>query len=318
MKKEFKEIFAGLFFLLGLACLVFLTLSHYMDSRTVQDVRMIAHRHLQGMMEQEANRFEAIKAIRRTQVDSLKATLQELEIEADSGAVKAAIVRASRFQNLANCSLLDADGVLSTLYGPPIVKLGDPDFLLNGLLDGRQIVTGGWTDSEQLIIYAAPISVPMPGGNRSVGILWCKPISMFQRMMNLDDPESLVTYRLVRRDGSYVVQSRGAGKDDYCSNLLAYCTPEGRTVGQAVDDMKRAVSSGGSFEANVRYVNAEQGIDERRSVRAAPLKDSNWYLVGIHPYGVLDETMNGRAGTACRAFLGCCDGAHGALLPSGA
>ena len=30
------------------------------------------------------------------------------------------------------------------------------------------------------------------------------------------------------------------------------------------------------------------------------------------------EAMNGRAGTACRAFRGCCDGAHGALLPSGA
>lgn len=120
MKKEFKKIFAGLFFLLGLACLVFLTLSHYMDSRTAQDVRMIAHRHLQGMMAQEANRFESIKAIRRTQVNSLKDALQDLEIEADSGTVKATIVRSARFQNLANCSLLDADGVLSTLYGPPL------------------------------------------------------------------------------------------------------------------------------------------------------------------------------------------------------
>ncbi|MCR5260199.1 MAG: hypothetical protein K6E40_18920, partial [Desulfovibrio sp.] len=78
MKKKFKEIFAGLFFLLGLACLVFFALSHYMVSRTSQDVRRIAHAHLQGMLEQEANRFEAIKAIRRTQMDSLKAALQGL------------------------------------------------------------------------------------------------------------------------------------------------------------------------------------------------------------------------------------------------
>ncbi|MCR5257725.1 MAG: HAMP domain-containing histidine kinase, partial [Desulfovibrio sp.] len=303
MKKEFKKIFAGLFFLLGLACLVFFALSHYMDSRTAQDVRRIAHVHLQGMMDQEESRFETIKSIRRTQVDSLKAALQRLEVGADSGAVKSVIVRASIFQNLANCSLVEADGTLSTMYGAPIAKLGDPDFLLKGILAGRQVVTGGWTSSEQLIIFATPFSAPMSGGRRSVGILWCKPISMFQRMMSLDNPESLVVYRLIRRDGSYVVQSRGAEKDSYYGKLLAYCTPEDRTVDQAVEDMKRAVASGGAFEATVRYVNAEQGVDERRSVRGAPLKDSNWYLVGILPYGVLDEAMEKMGTSMARGAL---------------
>ena len=303
MTKEYKQIFAGLFFLLGLACIVFYAFSHYMDSRTAQDVRMIAHGHLQGIMEQEASRFEAIKAIRRTQVDSLRATLQELEIEADSNTVKSAIIRASLFQNLANCSLLDAEGNLSTVYGSPLLKLGDPDFLLKGILGGRQIVTGGWTDSGQLIIYAAPLSVSMPGGRRSVGILWCKPIAMFQRMMNLDDPMSLVTFRLIRRDGSYVVQSRGTGKDNYYSNLLTYCTPERRTVDQTVDDMKRAVATDGAFESNCRYVNAEKGIDERRSFRGVPLKDSNWYIVGILPYGVLNDAMEEMGASMARGAL---------------
>jgi len=303
MKKEFKEIFAGLFFLLGLACLVFFALSHYMDSRTSQDVRRIAHAHLQGMLEQEANRFEAIKAIRRTQMDSLKAALQGLEAGSDSGAVKEAIARASLFQNLANCSLIEADGKLSSVYGAPIAKLGDPDFLLSGLLAGRQIVTGGWSDKEQLIIYAVPLSAPLPGGKRSVGILWCKPIAMFQQMMQLDDPNSLVTYRLVRRDGTYVVQSRGAEKDSYYSKLLAYCTPERRTIDQAVDDMKSAVATGGAFEANLRYVNPEQGVDERRSVRGAPLKDSNWYLVGILPYGVLGDVLEEMGASMARGAL---------------
>ena len=112
MIKQYKQVFAGFFFLLGLACLVFFALSHYMDSRTSQDVRRIAHGHLQGMLEQEVNRFEAIKAIRRTQMDSLKAALQGLEAGSDSGAVKEAIARASLFQNLANCSLIEADGTL--------------------------------------------------------------------------------------------------------------------------------------------------------------------------------------------------------------
>ncbi len=143
----------------------------------------------------------------------------------------------------------------------------------------------------------------MPGGRRSVGILWCKPIAMFQRMMNLDDPMSLVTFRLIRRDGSYVVQSRGTGKDNYYSNLLTYCTPERRTVDQTVDDMKRAVATDGAFESNCRYVNAEKGIDERRSFRGVPLKDSNWYIVGILPYGVLNDAMEEMGASMARGAL---------------
>ena len=293
MTKQYKQIFAGLFFLLGLACIVFFALSSYMDGRTAQDVRRIAHVHLKGMLDQEKDRFEAIKSIRRTQVDSLQATLQRLEAGADSETVKGAIARAALFQNLANCSLVEADGTLSSMFGNPIVKLGDPDFLLRSILAGRQVVTGGWTVSEQLIIYAAPFSAPMSGGRRSVGILWCKPISMFQRMMNLDNPESLVMFRLIRLDGSYVVQSRGTEKDDYYSKLLAYGTPENRTIGQAVADMKQAVASGREFVANFRHVNPERGVDERRCVRGVPLMDSNWYLVAVIPYGVLDEVIEG-------------------------
>ncbi|MCR5256565.1 MAG: response regulator [Desulfovibrio sp.] len=136
-----------------------------------------------------------------------------------------------------------------------------------------------------------------------MGILWCKPIAMFQRMMNLDDPMSLVTFRLIRRDGSYVVQSRGTGKDNYYSNLLTYCTPERRTVDQTVDDMKRAVATDGAFESNCRYVNAEKGIDERRSFRGVPLKDSNWYIVGILPYGVLNDAMEEMGASMARGAL---------------
>jgi len=108
------------------------------------------------------------------------------------------------------------------------------------------------------------------------------------------------------------VQSRGTGKDNFYSNLLAYCTPERRTVDQAVDDMKRAVAAGGAFEANCRYVNAEKGIDERRSIRGVPLKDSNWYIVGILPYGVLNEAMEEMGASMARGAL-----ASAAVLAAG-
>ena len=54
------------------------------------------------------------------------------------------------------------------------------------------------------------------------------------KMMNLDAPDSIVKFRLIRRDGSYVVQSRGAEKDSYYSKLLAYGRPDFKTIEQTL------------------------------------------------------------------------------------
>ena len=293
MRKEFKQIFAGMCLLLGLACIVFFALARYMDARTAQDVRRIAQVHLKGMLDQQSDIFEAIKSIRRTQLEAFEAIITELGSEADSGTVAAMLARTARIQNLANCTLVGADGRLESVYGRPIEKLGDPDFLLKGILSGRQLVTGGWTKAGQVIIYAAPFSAPMSGGKVSAGLLWCKPMTVFKEMMNLDAPDSIVKFRLIRRDGSYVVQSKGAEKDSYYSKLLAYGRPDFKTIEQVVDDLKRAVAAGEVFTADFRHVKPEQGVDERRSIRGAQLRDSNWYLVCTVPYGILDEVIEG-------------------------
>ncbi|MBO4684136.1 MAG: hypothetical protein J5600_02275, partial [Desulfovibrio sp.] len=145
----------------------------------------------------------------------------------------------------------------------------------------------------------------------SAGLLWCKPISLFSAMMDLEDPASLVRFLIVRRDASYVVQSPGALKDDYFSKLKAYCQPEGMSSDEAEESLKRAIASSGTFSLNARYVDRERGIDERRSILATPLKDSNWYLVAVIPYGVLDEVIAGlgasmgRGAVLCAVLLAC-------------
>ncbi len=292
MKKEFKLIIGGFLFIFLLAIITFFSLNRYMDIQTEKDVRTIAQVHLQGVAEQELDRFEAIKAIRFTQIASMKKKIISMDSK-DSDRIYEELHNSAEFQNLSNCSLISEDGKLENVYGTAIEKLGDQNFLLESLIAGDKIVTGGWNIEEQIIIYASPLSVPMKNGEQSVGVLWCKPMATFSDMMNIQSDSSLVYFHIIRRDGSYVLNNKDVVGKTYYENVLEYVTPENMTADEAVEMLKDAIASNDKFRMDTTYVDQVSRINERRSVYGDCLPDSNWYMVSIIPYGVLDETIEG-------------------------
>lgn len=292
MKKEFKLIVTGLCVILVSIGIVFWGLYRYMDTQTEKDVREIGRVFLQEKAHQEAKRFEAIKTIRFSQMDSMKEELDEAGPSADAETLRSVLSYSASFQDLANCSLISASGGMETIYGEPIERLGDEPFLLERLGESDEtIVTGGWSESRQLIIYASPLSVPMENGEESIGLLWCKPISFFINMMNLNDPQSLVYFHIIRRDTSFVIEDDTTEEDTYDDLVKAHVMPEGMSAEEFIDRLHEAIRENDVFTMHTRYVNEDQGVNVRRSVYAMPLADSNWYLLCILPYGVLDKTI---------------------------
>ena len=293
MKKEIKLIIAGLCTILVSIGVVFFFLYRFMDQQTERDIREIGRVFLDEKAHQEANRFEAIKSIRFRQMDSMKEKLEENGADADALEVRDSLAYAAEFQDLSNCSLISATGEKETVYGDPIVRLGDESFLMDSLAAGKdKIITGGWSQKEQLIIYASALSVPMTNGERSIGLLWCKPMSFFAASMNLDDENSLVSFHIIRRDTSYVVENDHQEEMSYDDVVLKYVVPEEMTAEEFVGKLHQTIAENGVFTVHTRYVDKAEGINIRRSVFAMPLSDSNWYLLAILPYGVLDVTIS--------------------------
>ena len=277
-----------------------------MDSETVRRVKDVAQVHLHGMSNQEVNRYEAIKSLRFRQMGMKIETLHEKGVLSDAEKVKKELLELAHLQRLSSCTLVAEDGTLETIYGESIARLGDPSFLMDSLRAGSRSVTGGWGSTGQLVIYASPLSVSMSSGKRSLGLLWCKSIVLFRRLMNLDDPESLVYYQIMRRNGTYVVQSRGVEKDNYFKKMLSYGRlDDGGSMQAEVERFQQSIEDSVPYTLNVSYVNSEKGISERRSIRAVPLNDSNWYLVSIIPYGVLDQTIEELDDAMIMASVGC-------------
>ena len=292
MKKELKQIIAGLCLLLVAVMAVFYGLYRMMDRQTERDVREIGRVFLEEKARQEAHRFEAIKAIRYSQMESMKRELEELDDPDDPRAVHDALVNAAKFQDLSNCSLISSSGKIETVYGEPIERLGDTAFLMDSLAtETKVIVTGGWGATQQMIIYAEPLALPMLDKEMSVGLLWCKPVSFFIELMNLNDPDSLASFYIIRRDTSFVAGNGLITEETYDEMVRSHVVPEGMSAEDFLEKLHETIANNDIFMMHTRYVDEAEDINTRRSVYAMPLKDSNWYLLCILPYGVLDKTI---------------------------
>ena len=292
MKKEFRLIAGGFLFIVILAVITFASMNAFMNVQTEKDVRTIAQVHLQGIAEQEMNRYEAIKTLRFGQIASLKKEILDNNTQNVEETYSDIKLFAS-FQDLTNCTLITENGEMDTIYGTPIERLGDEEFLLENLKKGEQVVTGGWNLDSQIIIFASPLSISMKNGKKSIGLLWCKPMSAFADMMNVKADNSLIYFLIIRRDGSYVINNKDAIENTYYERVSKYVTPENMSVEEAVSMIKEAVVSKGRFKMDTTYIDEISNINERRSVFGMWLPASSWYLVSIIPYGVLDETIAG-------------------------
>ena len=164
-KRNFLLILCSVVFLLVLSAVTFLTLDRHMDTETEKDVREIARVHLQGVANEEVNRFNAVKRIRFAQVDDIEAEVRALSAPG-ADAVAEVIRRNAAYQQLVSCVLVSESGRFVDMAGEPMVAYDDSEHLIDCLRAGGSMVSSGYAELQQVIIYAVAFSAPMEGGER--------------------------------------------------------------------------------------------------------------------------------------------------------
>ncbi|MCR4674910.1 MAG: response regulator [Lachnospiraceae bacterium] len=289
-KKSFSLIIGGLLFIFALSIITFLGLNHYMDNETEEDVREIANVYLHGIADEEANRFNAIKSVRFQQVDYILNDVASESYETNEQ-LYAAIEKGAAFQEVPTCALIDAEGNLQLIEGKKLEVFNSKDFVISSLKNNQKAVATGENTERKVVLYCVPYTVPMENGNESIGFILSKPLDRFLQIMNFSSEDSLVDFYIIREDGSYVVLGKEESEENYFEKVLKYSNPIDGTAEEYVDKLKECIKNDEDFFMNTHYSEPEAGIDESRSVYATTLTDSNWYLVTVMPYGVLDNTI---------------------------
>ena len=290
-----RRIVVGFLFILTLAVAVFTALTRFMNRETERDVSVIAQTYLEAMAQEELNSFDMFADFRYSQTTYIKNAVDALGPDASVDKITGTARQAADFQEMQSCGFIDASGNITMVQGSPILAVEDIGSLVNRLENGENAVSSGYNETEQLILWAVPAAFALENGKKSIGIVCGRRMETFAEGMKLNNESTLSYYYIIRKDGSYLEAGSDPMASRFLSRILLYTEPKGMSAQEAVLDLLGKMEQQAIFTIAVHY-DQDADMDEtdavdNRSILGVPIPGSEWYLITVLPYGVLDQAV---------------------------
>ena len=272
--------------LLIFSIIMFSLLGIYMSRKSKRAVYEIGEIYMSGMNEQMSRHFESVIKLRFNQASGIVSVVPTDTNDKDrlyEELTYRAQVR--EFDYLALCS---ADGEFQTLYGQPIQPLNPKPFV-EALLQGEQRVAVGIdTAGNEVVLFGVDAAYPMHNGDRSIGLIAAVPLEYITDFLFLKEEGQLMYYHIIRPDGSFVIQNP--------NTELRYFFEQLQKQSDSAVNESSAESPVEKFNAALKkheeYTAILEVNGEERQIYGISLPYSEWYLVSVMPYTILDNAIN--------------------------
>ena len=197
----------------------------------------------------------------------------------------------------------DAEGNCQSIYGDPITFFNAAYFLDTMKSGESRVVVGYNGKGEQVLLLCAPVSLSVPGMESCIAIVAELPISYMADMLSLEDDDSLVYSFVIRKDGTFVVRTSAAVRDNYFDRVrdrYDFTTDKSKNPDVYIAELEAAMQAGEDYSAMIQF----EG--ERRHMYASSLPNTLWYLVTLMPYGALNESVESLGFRSFSASAGAC------------
>ena len=272
--------------LLIFSIIMFSLLGIYMSRKSKRAVYEIGEIYMSGMNEQMSRHFESVIKLRFNQASGIVSVVPT-DMNDKDRLYEELTYRAQvrEFDYLALCS---ADGEFQTLYGQPIQPLNPKPFV-EALLQGEQRVAVGIdTAGNEVVLFGVDAAYPMHNGDRSTGLIAAVPLEYITDFLFLKDEGQLMYYHIIRPDGSFVIQNP--------NTELRYFFEQLQKQSDSAVNESSAENPVEKFSAALKkheeYTAILEVNGEERQIYGISLPYSEWYLVSVMPYTILDNAIN--------------------------
>ena len=272
--------------LLIFSIIMFSLLGIYMSRKSKRAVYEIGEIYMSGMNEQMSRHFESVIKLRFNQASGIVSVVPT-DMNDKDRLYEELTYRAQvrEFDYLALCS---ADGEFQTLYGQPIQPLNPKPFV-EALLQGEQRVAVGIdTAGNEVVLFGVDAAYPMHNGDRSTGLIAAVPLEYITDFLFLKEEGQLMYYHIIRPDGSFVIQNP--------NTELRYFFEQLQKQSDSAVNESSAENPVEKFSAALKkheeYTAILEVNGEERQIYGISLPYSEWYLVSVMPYTILDEAIN--------------------------
>lgn len=283
-KKTKRFLLVSMSCLVLLCVLIFIWLSSAMAGKSEEAINEVGKIYMSEMSMQLQQKFDAITTSWISQVEGIIRRTPPEENQYGQKMLDELSLGAS-VRGFEYLGLYTFDGEHEDVYGGPVSFYSEEEFQ-SMIEEEKKIISGYDAEGEKLLFLTVDAEYPMKGGKDSDMLVAGLPMSQLETALVLDAESSMVYTHIVRKDGGFVVRSGEAFRDNYFDRLLETISSDSeKSPEEYVDEIQTAMEENGEYSALVI------SDDTHRHIYCAPLSNSDWYLVSVMPYGVLDDAI---------------------------
>ena len=273
--------------LIVFSIMVFSMLGIYMSRKSNKAINEIGQIYMSGMNEQMSRHFQTVIQLRFDQVSGIVSVVSA--DNNDKAKLYEELVYRTKVRNFDYLALCSTEGDFQTLYGQSIQPL-NPEPFVEALVRGEQRVALGSDSAGNIVVLFGvdATDYPMQDGSMSTGLVAAVPLGYIIDFLSLEKEEQLIYYHIIRPDGSFVIQNDNTELWYFFEQLQKQlnATANELSVENSIKKFGAALKNhdeyGTTFEVN----------GETLQIYGKPLPCSEWYLVSVMPYSILDDAIN--------------------------
>ena len=296
--------------LIGIVCIgVFAYIGVYMNTQSESTINQVGSVYMANMNARISKHFSTMINLRMTQLNTLVESIPNGDNK-DSDQVRELLEYNAKLRGLDSLAYYFDDGSFEMIYGTEIVSANPEKFLETMRSSDKTVSVGYNNDGEQAAIIGTPFKIEMADGRKSIAIVGKMPIEYIAENLSLNADDELFYSFIIRKDGSFVVHSAGAHRENYFDRARALYEEviDKKNVEQFISELQTAM------ENNEDYSVMFKMDGERRQMYCSKLPFSEWYLITTLPYGTLNEAVEKQSQQSVVVFLICCTLILGILL----
>lgn len=272
--------------LLIFSIIIFSLLGVYMSRKSKNAVYEIGNIYMSGMNEQMSRHFETVIKLRFDQVSGVVSVVST--DNNDRANLYEELIYRTQVRGFDYLALCSADGNFQTLYGQAIRPL-NPEPFVEALSQGEQRVAVGIDSAgNEVVLFGVDADYPMHNGGKSTGLIAAVPLEYITDFLSLENEEQLMYSHIIRPDGSFVIQNSN-------TELWYFFEQLQKQLASTVNELSVENSIkefGVALKNHEEFVTTCEVNGEERQIYGIPLPYSEWYLVSVMPYGILDGAIN--------------------------
>ena len=284
--------------ILLLTVCIFSFLAFFMSRKSAETISAVGTTYMTGMGEKVTQHFATTIELRLSQVDSLVGSIPP--DSASPSSLRAELARNAKARDFVALAYYSPTGAFDMIYGDEPV-LADPDSFLASMNNGdKKAAVASIATGQKDVLLGVSAEYLMADGTTSTALVASLPADYIADTLSLYSENSLVYSHIIRRDGSFVIRSGDAFRENYFNRIQALFEEQGESGEQYIRELEAAMDKGEDYSALMVFGS------ERRHLQCNKLPYSEWYLVTVLPYGELDQAVSDLSHAwLYLVFLGC-------------